>query len=68
MFRGIAGFGSGGEVHAADRFRMRVNLPIVIAFFDGAAVAEAAMAALRGLPRGAHRNTAAELNPDDGQS
>ncbi|HWM81726.1 MAG TPA: DUF190 domain-containing protein [Pseudolabrys sp.] len=42
-FRGIAGFGSKGEVHAADLLRLTVDLPIVIEFFDEPAVAAAAV-------------------------
>lgn len=43
VFRGIAGFGSRGEVHAADILRLTVDLPLVIEFFDRTAVAEAAI-------------------------
>lgn len=43
VFRGIAGFGSTGEVHAADLLRLTVDLPIVIEFFDEPAVAAAAL-------------------------
>ncbi len=34
VFRGIAGFGSHGEVHAEDLLRLSVHLPLVIEFFD----------------------------------
>lgn len=34
VFRGIAGFGDDGEVHAADLLRLNVDLPEVIEFFD----------------------------------
>jgi PII-like signaling protein len=34
VFRAIAGFGDGGEVHAADLLRLNVDLPLVIEFFD----------------------------------
>ena len=54
VLRGIAGFGSSGEVHAADLLTMRADLPIVIEFFDEPAVADAAMAALRGLIPAGH--------------
>jgi PII-like signaling protein len=49
VFRGIAGFGSKGEVHAADILRLTVDLPIVIEFFDQPAVVEAAIGLLKGL-------------------
>ncbi|WP_297911153.1 DUF190 domain-containing protein [Thiomonas sp.] len=34
VFRGIAGFGSHGEVHADDLLRVAVHLPLVLEFFD----------------------------------
>lgn len=34
VFRGVAGFGADGEVHAADMLRLVVDLPEVIEFFD----------------------------------
>ncbi len=43
VFRGIAGFGDTGEVHAADILRLNVDLPLVIEYFDRPPVAEAAM-------------------------
>ena len=44
VFRGIAGFGDSGEVHASDLLRLNVDLPLVVEFFfDRPAVAEAAM-------------------------
>ena len=46
VFRGIAGFGSKGEVHSADMLRLMVDLPLVIEFFDKPAVAEAAIGLL----------------------
>jgi uncharacterized protein len=53
VFRGIAGFGSKGEVHSADLLRLMVDLPLVIEFFDRPAVVEAAIALLGDLvPRG----------------
>lgn len=53
VFRGIAGFGSGGEVHAADILRLSVDLPIVIEFFDEPSVAQAALGLLKDLmPKG----------------
>ena len=43
VFRGIAGFGASGEVHADDLLRLNVDLPLVIEFFDDPKVAEAAI-------------------------
>ena len=49
VFRGIAGFGTGGEVHAADILRVMVDLPLVIEFFDDHPVVEAVLALLKNL-------------------
>lgn len=49
VFRGIAGFGEGGEVHAADMLRIMVDLPLVIEFFDEPVVATAVMDVLKDL-------------------
>jgi PII-like signaling protein len=49
VFRGIAGFGDGGEVHASDMLRLNVDLPLVIEFFDTPKVVDAALALLDGL-------------------
>jgi uncharacterized protein len=49
VFRGIAGFGESGEVHAADLLRLNVDLPLVVEFFDKPNVAQAALALLDGL-------------------
>ncbi len=54
VFRGIAGFGSGGEVHAADLLRLTASLPLVIEFFDTPRVVDAAVAALSGLVSAEH--------------
>ena len=43
VFRGVAGFGADGEVHADDMLRLNVDLPLVIEFFDEPAAAEAAI-------------------------
>jgi PII-like signaling protein len=43
VFRGIAGFGTSGEMHAADMLRLSVDLPLVVEFFDAPAVAQAAL-------------------------
>ncbi len=49
VFRGIAGFGSKGEVHSADLLRLTARLPLVIEFFDEPAIAEAAVSAIQPL-------------------
>jgi PII-like signaling protein len=54
VFRGIAGFGSKGEVHAADILRLTVDLPIVIEFYDEPAVAMAAMDLLNDVVPAGH--------------
>ena len=43
VFRGVAGFGAGGEVHADDMLRLTVDLPLVVEFFDEPQAAEAAV-------------------------
>ena len=43
VFRGVAGFGSDGVVHADDMLRINVDLPLVIEFFDEPTAAEAAI-------------------------
>lgn len=43
VFRGIAGFGTSGQVHSADLLRLAVDLPLVIEFFDAPNVVEAAL-------------------------
>jgi hypothetical protein len=53
VFRGIAGFGDSGEVHAADLLRVMVDLPLVVEFFDEPNIVEAVLPLLRGLvPQG----------------
>ncbi len=53
VFRGIAGFGDTGEVHASDILRLMVDLPLVIEFFDEPSVVEAVLNLLDGLiPKG----------------
>ena len=54
VFRAIAGFGAGGEVHADDILRLNVDLPLVIEFFEDPKVAEAAIALLDGRVPGGH--------------
>lgn len=53
VFRGIAGLGESGEVHAADMLRLNVDLPLVVEFFDKPNVVQAALGLLRDLiPKG----------------
>ncbi len=54
VFRGIAGLGDSGEVHASDMLRLTVDLPLVIEFFDQPSVAQAALALLDGLVPAGH--------------
>jgi PII-like signaling protein len=54
VFRGVAGFGASGEVHANDILRLTVDLPLVIEFFDEPEVAEAAIHLLDDLVPGEH--------------
>jgi PII-like signaling protein len=54
VFRGVAGFGASGEVHANDLLRLNVDLPLVIEFFDEPTVAEAAIHLLDDLVPGEH--------------
>ncbi|MDE2273874.1 MAG: DUF190 domain-containing protein, partial [Gammaproteobacteria bacterium] len=54
VFRGIAGFGSKGEVHSADLLRLTVKLPLVVEFFDTPETVERALAALGGLIPSGH--------------
>jgi PII-like signaling protein len=49
VFRGIAGFGADGEVHASDMLRLNVDLPLVIEFFDRPDVVRSAVALLDDL-------------------
>lgn len=54
VFRGVAGFGTHGEVRADDILRLTVDLPLVVEFFDEPEVAEAAIALLGDLVPGGH--------------
>jgi hypothetical protein len=49
VFRGIAGFGHSGEVHAADMLRIVVDLPLVIEFFDEPEVVQSVLELVKGL-------------------
>ncbi len=52
VFRGIAGFGDGGTIHAADILRLTVDLPLVVEFFDEPAIVDAVLAQLSESIRG----------------
>ena len=54
VFRGVAGFGSSGVVHAADLLRMTQKLPLVMEFYDEPAVVEQALEAVRPMVPGGH--------------
>jgi PII-like signaling protein len=54
VFRGVAGFGASGEVHANDILRLNIDLPLVIEFFDEPMVAEAAIHLLDHLVPAGH--------------
>jgi PII-like signaling protein len=43
VFRGIAGFGPGGELHTGKLLDLSLNLPLVVEFFDEPDKAEAVM-------------------------
>jgi len=43
VFRGIAGFGSKGEVHSSDLLRLSVSLPLVVEFYDDPKVVDATL-------------------------
>ncbi len=49
VFRGVAGFGSHGEVHSADLLRITVHLPLVVEFFDAKAAVDAVLPQLQDL-------------------
>src|SRR5579863_2008704 len=53
VFRGIAGLGDAGEVHASDILTRMVDLPLVVEFYDEPVVVEAALDLLKDLiPKG----------------
>jgi uncharacterized protein len=54
VFRGVAGFGASGEVHANDILRLNVDLPLVIEFFDEPTLAEAAIHVLEPMVAQGH--------------
>jgi uncharacterized protein len=54
VFRGIAGMGDSGEVHASDMLRILVDLPLVIEFFDSPEVVRATLELLSSLIPAGH--------------
>lgn len=54
VFRGIAGFGVSGVVHAADLVRLAQKLPLVVEFYDEPTVVDKALAALAPLIPSGH--------------
>jgi uncharacterized protein len=54
VFRGIAGFDSGGDVRCADMLRLAVDLPLVVEFFDKPAVVATAIVLLSSLVPARH--------------
>ena len=54
VFRGIAGFGSHGEVHADDLLRLNVHLPLVIEFYDAPEVVAAVLPRIQQMVPGGH--------------
>lgn len=54
VFRGIAGFGSKGEVHAEDLLRLTVHLPLVIEFYDDPEVVKATLPRIEQMVPGGH--------------
>lgn len=69
-FRGIAGFGSSGEVHSTDLLRLTAKLPLVIEFFDTPEVVDAAILALSDLVPNDHmvlwKGTSPSIGPRAG--
>lgn len=49
VFRGIAGLGDSGEVHASDMLRIMVDLPLVIEFYDEPKIVDAILELLKNL-------------------
>lgn len=54
VFRGIAGVGQDGIVHAADMMHFDVNLPLVIEFCEAPKIADAAITMLASMVPPAH--------------
>lgn len=54
VFRGVAGFGTHGEVHADDLLRLNVHLPLVLEFFDEPATVEVVLPRIQDLVSPGH--------------
>jgi hypothetical protein len=54
VYRGIAGFGPSGVVHAASLVDISLDLPLVVEFFDAPATADAAVARIAPLVKPGH--------------
>ena len=70
VFRGIAGFGTNGEVHSADLLHLTANLPLVIEFFDEPHLVNTALVALNEMVPPGHliRWDARCFYPEPGKS
>ena len=54
VFRGVAGFGAHGEVHADDVLRLNVPLPLVVEFYDVPDAVAAVLPRIRELVPAGH--------------
>jgi PII-like signaling protein len=54
VFRGVAGFGSRGEVHADDLLRLTVHLPLVLEFYDDPEVVASLLSRLQQMVPAGH--------------
>ena len=54
VFRGVAGFGTKGEVHADDLLRLNVHLPLVLEFFDEPTAVELVLPRIRQMVPSGH--------------
>lgn len=54
VFRGVAGFGTKGEVHADDLLRLNVHLPLVLEFYDEPEVVDAVLPRIRDIVPSGH--------------
>ncbi len=54
VFRGVAGFGAHGEVHADDVLRLNVHLPLVVEFYDVPDAVAAVLPRIRELVPAGH--------------
>ena len=54
VFRGVAGFGSRGEVHSDDLLRLAVHLPLVLEFYDDSEVMAALLSRIQQMVPAGH--------------